>query len=138
MQTRKNTTGSIPNADISKNTSRNGIKFVSGLFYADFPPKMHMFPLTYHTNNVITEAFLPNIYISTVITDKMFRHRGITKGLYAVLLEKYKDKNIFTRTWSTNISHTTLLQGLGFGEFKRLANDRGEGIDTVYYFKPQR
>ena len=91
-----------------------------------------------YTNDVITKDFLPDIYISTVITDKMFRHQGVTKGLYEALFEKYGDKNIFTRTWSTNASHTRLLTGFGFQEFKRLQNDRGSGIDTVYYYKKLR
>lgn len=90
---------------------------------------------TDYTNDVIARDFLPNIYISTVITDKAFRHRGVTKGLYAALFEKYGDKNIFTRTWSTNLPHTKLLTGFGFCELKRIENDRGDGIDTVYYMK---
>ena len=90
-----------------------------------------------YTTEVITGDYLPVIYISTVITDKEFRYQGITKGLYGSLFEKYGDKNIFTRTWSTNTAHTKLLLGMGFREFKRIPNDRGEGIDTVYYFRPQ-
>ena len=84
-------------------------------------------------SDVITGEFLPNIYISTVITDKAMRHKGVTKSLYGALLEKYEKRNIFTRTWSTNTAHTSLLTSLGFREFKRISNDRGNGIDTVYY-----
>lgn len=90
---------------------------------------------TDYTNSIITEEHLPDIYISTVIAGKNFRRRGVTKSLYRALCEKYADKNIFTRTWSTNISHTSLLQSFKFREFHRIKNDRGEGIDTVYYIK---
>ncbi len=90
---------------------------------------------TDYENAVITKDFLPNVYISTVVTDKMFRHQGVTKGLYGALFERYGDKSIFTRTWSTNLPHTRLLGGFGFAEFKRIKGDRGDGIDTVYYFK---
>ena len=90
---------------------------------------------TDYENAVITKDFIPNVYISTVVTDKMFRHRGVTKGLYEALFERYRDKNIFTRTWSTNLPHTRLLGGFGFAEFKRIKYDRGDRIDTVYYFK---
>ncbi|MBO4897222.1 MAG: GNAT family N-acetyltransferase [Clostridia bacterium] len=90
---------------------------------------------TDYTNGIITEDYLPDIYISTVIAAKDFRRRGVTKSLYNALCEKYADQNIFTRTWSTNISHSCLLQSFGFSEFHRIKNDRGDGIDTVYYTK---
>ena len=86
-----------------------------------------------HVTDIITNRHLPNIYISTVIADKNFRRQGVTKALYQSLLEKYKDKNIFTRTWSANVSHIKLLTLLGFAEFKRIPDDRGNGIDTVYF-----
>ena len=86
-------------------------------------------------SDIITNEYLPDIYISTVITGKNFRRQGITKGFYEKLSEIYNDRNIFTRTWSTNISHTKLLKSFGFEEFKRIKDDRGKGIDTVYYLK---
>ena len=89
--------------------------------------------------DVVTETipseYLPNIYISTVITDTNFRRQGITKRMYEKLFEKYSARNIFTRTWSTNLAHTRLLESYGFAEYKRIENDRGDGIDTVYYLK---
>ena len=89
--------------------------------------------------DVVTETipseYLPNIYISTVITDTNFRRQGITKRMYEELFAKYGNRNIFTRTWSTNLSHTRLLESYGFTEYKRIENDRGDGIDTVYYLK---
>ena len=87
------------------------------------------------TSEAIPEEYLPDIYISTVITDEKFRRRGITKGFYEKMSAEYGDRNIFTRTWSTNASHTSLLKAYGFDEYKRIKNDRGEGIDTVYYLK---
>lgn len=74
-----------------------------------------------------------NIYISTVIVEKKYRRMGITSGFYKKLLEMYKGKNVVTRTWSTNVSHVGLLEKIGFSEFKRIKDDRGKGIDTVYY-----
>lgn len=89
-------------------------------------------------SETVTEEYLPDIYISTVITDKKFRRQGITKGFYEKMSAEYGDRNIFTRTWSSNISHTSLLKAYGFDEYKRIKNDRGEGIDTVYYLKRAR
>lgn len=92
-----------------------------------------------YITDIITKQYIPNIYISTVIADKNFRRQGVTKGLYQSLLGKYKDKTMFTRTWSTNFSHIKLLTSLGFAEFKRISNDRGNGIDTVYFIScPKR
>lgn len=73
------------------------------------------------------------LYLSTIIVDKENRRRGISYGMYQFLLDKYKDKNIITRTWSTNLGHLELLKKLGFQLIKCIPDDRGEGIDTVYY-----
>ena len=37
------------------------------------------------------------------------------------------------RTWSTNRAQAHLMPELGFEEVLRLPNDRGCGVDTVYY-----
>ena len=77
---------------------------------------------------------LPNIYISTLFLHPDSRGRGVTKQLYSYLFfELYKDRNIFTRTWSTNSAHIKILDFFGFELFHRIENDRGEGIDTVYF-----
>jgi hypothetical protein len=44
-----------------------------------------------------------------------------------------EDPYATTRTWSTNASHLDLLDELGFDLIKRVEDDRGDGIDTVYY-----
>ena len=77
---------------------------------------------------------LPNIYISTLFLHPESRGRGVTKQLYSYLFfDLYKDRNIFTRTWSTNLAHIKILDFFGFELFHRIENDRGEGIDTVYF-----
>lgn len=78
---------------------------------------------------------LPNIYISTLFVHSDARGRGLTKILYSYLFDLYSDRSVFTRTWSTNIAHIKILEYFGFTLFLRLENDRGEGIDTVYFKK---
>ncbi len=73
------------------------------------------------------------LYLSTIIVEKENRGKGISYGMYKFLIEKYKDKNIITRTWSTNTGHLKLLKKLGFKLLKCIEDDRGKGIDTVYY-----
>ena len=88
------------------------------------------------TSDIITEENLPNIYVSTLVLSKSARGRGLTKVMYSHLFnELYADRSVFTRTWSTNAAHTKILSGFGFSELYRKKNDRGDGIDTVYYKK---
>ena len=77
----------------------------------------------------ITE--LPNIYVSTVVVGPKSRGKGVTLKIYNALFEKYT--TIFTRTWSTNYAHIKILVRLGFKPVKILPNDRGNGIDTIYF-----
>ena len=81
----------------------------------------------------ISERYLPNVYITTVIVDPNFRNSGIANNFYHKLFQKFGNCNLFTRTWSTNDSHIRILSNLKFYEHTRKINDRGERIDTVYY-----
>lgn len=84
----------------------------------------------------IAKDTFPNLYIGTLIVRRAARGRGITKRMYTYLFDTLCPAcNLFTRTWSTNVAHLGILQKFGFGEIARLANDRGEGIDTVYLGK---
>lgn len=88
-----------------------------------------------YTCDCIKDTDKPNIYISTALVNPDFRGRKITAKMYEYLFNENTDKNIFTRTWSTNIAHTKILLKFGFSELLRIENDRGCGIDTVYYAK---
>lgn len=72
-------------------------------------------------------------YLSTIVVGKAFRRQGIAGRCYACLLRHCKGRNIVTRTWSTNTGHIRLLRELNFSLLETIANDRGNGIDTVYY-----
>lgn len=84
----------------------------------------------------IPPEMTPNVYITTVIVHPRYRNRGVTNKLYCALLERYVGYHVFTRTWSTNHGHTRILSSRKFYEHCRMENDRGEGIDTVYYHRP--
>lgn len=75
-------------------------------------------------------------YVSTIITDKDYRKQGVARALYKVM-EEVSSLPIMVRTWSTNYKHMGLLNSLGFGCIKTIKNDRGTGIDTVYYIQYQ-
>ena len=78
---------------------------------------------------------VPNVYISTLTVKPEGRGKGLTKKMYRHLLTSYPHCAACTRTWSTNFAHTKILSDLGFDEIRVLKNDRGVGIDTVYYIK---
>ena len=86
-----------------------------------------------HTCPEIGIDLLPNIYISTLIVSPEFRGKGLTAQMYEILFAKYFDKRILTRTWSENHAHIAILKKFGFKEHYRKINDRGNGIDTVYF-----
>ena len=91
-----------------------------------------------YTNDTIKEEGLPNIYLSTLVLKPEAKGKGLTVRMYDFLfLQCYGDRNIYTRTWSTNIAHTKILSKFAFDELARMKDDRGEGIDTVYYVKKQ-
>lgn len=77
------------------------------------------------------------IYISTLVVSEAARGMGLTAKMYDYLFSTaYPEQNFYTRTWSTNAAHTKILSRFGFSEIKRIENDRGAGIDTVYYERP--
>ena len=81
----------------------------------------------------------PNIYVSNLVVAKSARGSGLTSKMYDYLFnEVFSDRHVYTRTWSTNIAHTKILSRFGFSESKRIKDDRGEGIDTVYYAREAR
>ena len=86
----------------------------------------------------IPENLIPNIYISTLVVNPDFRGRNLTRIMYGHLFEEYKDCFVATRTWSTNYAHIKILTGFGFRVLETLKNDRGEGIDTVYFIKEKK
>lgn len=82
-----------------------------------------------HSHCIISE------YVSTIFVLKDERNKGLTKKMYEILLNRSAGKTIATRTWSENHSHIYILNKLGFENFYTVKNDRGRGIDTVYYRK---
>ncbi len=81
----------------------------------------------------IPSDLTPNIYITTVIVHPDCRHNGIAGKFYSEMIKRFKKYYLFVRTWSTNAAHIRILSSMGFHEHCYLNNDRGNGIDTIYY-----
>ncbi len=88
----------------------------------------------------------PCHYVTTVLIDEDYRGLRLTYDLYNELFAFVVDEGgilnpIATRTWDSETSehangaHIHILEQLGFELVKRIKDDRGDGIDTVYYRK---
>lgn len=75
------------------------------------------------------------IYITTIIVKKSYRRHGIAKEFYHELIKLYPNAFISTRTWNLNHKHINLLKELHFHGPIVIPNDRGQGIDTVYFYR---
>jgi ribosomal protein S18 acetylase RimI-like enzyme len=82
-------------------------------------------------------ACTPSDYVSTIIVAPEHRRKGYARKLYRELLTDLpgglREPYVTTRTWDSNDRHLDLLEDLGFELLTRIEDDRGEGIDTVYY-----
>jgi ribosomal protein S18 acetylase RimI-like enzyme len=85
-----------------------------------------------HNVQLTANENLISNYVSTIIVNPTYRSQGITVALYDFLM-KQTNKTIATRTWSTNYAHLKILEKLGFKNVLTIENDRGNGIDTVYF-----
>jgi hypothetical protein len=57
---------------------------------------------------------LPGATKHVIIVQPEARGRGVTTELYSVLFTAYESRNIFTRTWSSNLAHIKILERFGF------------------------
>lgn len=71
-------------------------------------------------------------YISTIIVSKKYRKHKVCSEMYKILFKNNKNV-LVTRTWSENVAHINILEKFGFTNFKTIKNERGAGIDTVYF-----
>ncbi|MGN0415956.1 MAG: GNAT family N-acetyltransferase [Agathobacter sp.] len=75
------------------------------------------------------------LYITTVIVGKKHRRKGISTAMYEKLMQEFPDRDILIRTWSENQGQRAALEKLGFRLIMCIPDDRGKGMDTVYYEK---
>lgn len=81
--------------------------------------------------------FGTSLYITTICVKKNLRRQHIMSGLYDCMETTAAAacgcSRISTRTWSENEAHMKGLQHRGYRLLAVLKDDRGPGIDTVYY-----
>jgi len=96
--------------------------------------------LSFKTDYLVPEILTSvDAYVSTLIVSPQCRGKKISLHLYESLFTNRRIQCntsslcIATRTWSTNWSHLTILEKLGFACALSKKDARGQGIDTVIY-----
>ena len=78
-----------------------------------------------------------SLYVTTVCVRHACRGQGIMKELYTCMETEvwphYGCNRISTRTWSLNEAQLHELDARGWQRLAVLKNDRGNGVDTVYF-----
>ncbi len=133
---------STTQSDLKGSLSEKGIKSyfdtlltqeVLGIFIDKKLAGVISFILDYK-NQEIHNLDSNNVYLSTLVVSSEFRGQGITKKAYDYLFNTlYLSRSIYTRTWSTNYAHIKILNEFNFSLILNKPNDRGNGIDTVYF-----
>ena len=94
-----------------------------------------------HFNCENLEAYPDSCYLTTLCVWPDYRGQGISEVMYAEaekdIAAKFPGSRITLRTWSTNGAQEHILDKLGYSLVRRLKDDRGEGIDTVYFVKKE-
>lgn len=89
--------------------------------------------------SVINE-YTPTNHVEIIAVDPNRRGEGLGTEMYRYLLEdipeSHREPYVSTKTWDGNESHITILEKFKFELVNRIPNDRGPGIDTVYYARP--
>jgi ribosomal protein S18 acetylase RimI-like enzyme len=93
--------------------------------------------LSYKKNHVASDVDVlgKNAYVSTICVDPEYRGIGITSRFYDTLEADKNNQLVYTRTWSENHTHISLLKKREYELILEIADDRAAGISTVYYAK---
>lgn len=94
-----------------------------------------------HFNCENLAAYPDSCYLTTMIVHPSLRGQGLSEILYELaegdIARKFPGSRITLRTWSTNEAQDHILARIGYDLILRLKDDRGPGIDTVYFVKRQ-
>ena len=83
------------------------------------------------------ETYNPSLYMTTACVKPVYREHGIMSALYGQMEREMTTKFgcpvVTTRTWSTNETQMRMLTHRGYDQICVLKDDRGPGVDTVYF-----
>lgn len=82
-------------------------------------------------------SYTPTNHVEIIAVRPTHRGHGLAAAMYRHILHELPTDvarpNVSTKTWDSNVAHIAVLDRLGFDLVAREVNDRGPGIDTVYY-----
>lgn len=88
----------------------------------------------------IIDEYTPTNHVEILVVDTERRGEGLGTEMYRYLLEDIPESHclsyVSTKTWECNEPHIAILKKFDFELVNRIPNDRGPGIDTVYYARP--
>lgn len=83
------------------------------------------------------KAYSEVAYLTTMCVRKSERGKGLSRMLYETIIRDIQTRHpqaaITLRTWNTNQAQMHLMPELGFRCVATLKDDRGAGIDTMYF-----
>ena len=83
------------------------------------------------------EKFGSVYYLTTLCVLPRYRGLGYSEEMYKAVIENIfsgdGDAVVTLRTWSTNRAQMHLMERLGFSCVAVLKDDRGKGVDTMYF-----
>ena len=86
------------------------------------------------------EQFGEVCYMTTLCLRHSERGKGLSPAIYEAaeqrIRQRFSGRIITFRTWSTNQAQMHLTEKLGYRCVAVLKDDRGQGIDTMYFVKP--
>lgn len=94
--------------------------------------------LSYRPNFELDFLGERSVYVTTVCVSAAHRRRGIASALYGHIEERVAPQTVSLRTWSTNAPQIGALRKRGYECARTIENDRGPGVDTVYFIKRSR
>lgn len=90
--------------------------------------------------HALPQEMNPCVYVTITLVAEDYRQQGVNQRIstevYNHALELSGKQNIQSmafRTWSTNEGGKALMEKYNFKEMYRIEDDRGEGVDSIYY-----
>lgn len=83
------------------------------------------------------EPYTPTNHVEIIAVHPEYRGQGLATEMYNYVIEELPSElsrpHISTKTWDSNTRHIEILDRFGFKLVHREPDDRGPGVDTVYY-----
>lgn len=96
--------------------------------------------LFYRTDYHVVKIKRRGLYVVLILVGKNYRGHRLASRMYSFVEDRADSmrKPIYMRTWAGNKTQEAILPRRGYSLIARLHDDRGPGLDTVYYERPAK